>query len=159
MTRTLLILAALFLANVTYAQESETNELHTFRAGEAAVAVEVNENFILLLNKINELESRLSAYEAENLGPNDPLIGTWSCIQSYNSGQVNNPVNQIFFESGSMNDAIFSCWVSGWERQSDQIIIHRTNCSDQIFTPQFNNDNTILNFSTSDWQAACTKVE
>lgn len=66
----------------------------------------------------------------------DPIVGTWSCTNK--NGWTYD--DQWFYQTGAMNDSVFSCWVSGWERQGNDIIVHRSNCSDQRFTPTFSED-------------------
>lgn len=86
----------------------------------------------------------------------DPLVGTWSC--SNTSGYS---ATQWFAASGAMNDALFSCWISGWERQGNDIIINRTNCSELRFTPIFsNNNNSLLINEATYWTggASCIRT-
>ena len=90
----------------------------------------------------------------------DPMVGEWSCIKTYDSGQVNNATTQIFFSSGGMNDALFSCFVSGWSREGDKVVVRRSNCSDHIFTPSFSENNSKLSFRIDEgfaFSAACTR--
>lgn len=74
--------------------------------------------------------------------PVDPLIGSWDC------GTAN---VQRFEKGGVLNAALFTCWISSWERIGEQIVIHRSNCPAIFLTAKFPDANTVV--LTSDGSA------
>jgi len=91
-----------------------------------------------------------------NISNVDPIVGTWNCSNSNGYSGT-----QWFSATGSMNDDLFSCWVSGWTRDGENIIVNRSNCSNLSFKPIFTNNNNTLQINEATYWtggATCTRA-
>ena len=86
-------------------------------------------------NNIGVIDSQ--NYNGLNIKCVDPIVGSWKCTDYYDDVQ--------FHTGGGIANSPFSCWVSGWYRNNDDIIIIRSNCDNLSLTPVFsNNDSTVI---------------